>query len=64
MNKIRTIEKINEAELSLGISTSASWHAEFAHSPYIYIGGLPYELTEGDIVVVFSQYVIVYHILP
>jgi RNA-binding motif X-linked protein 2 len=59
MNKIRTIEKVNEAELNLGISDSASWHAEFAHSPYIYIGGLPFELNEGDIIVVFSQYGVV-----
>lgn len=57
MNKIRSVERTNEAELALGISAAASWHAEFAHSPYVYAGGLPYELTEGDIVVVFSQYV-------
>jgi RNA-binding motif X-linked protein 2 len=57
MNKIRSIERANEAELALGISTSASWHSEFAHSPYIYAGGIPFQLTEGDIIVVFSQYV-------
>lgn len=55
MNQIKSIERANEAELALGISAEASWHAEFAHSPYIYTGGLPYELNEGDILVVFSQ---------
>lgn len=56
MNRIKSIERTNEAELALGVTGSASWHAEFAHSPYIFVGGLPYELTEGDILTVFSQY--------
>jgi RNA-binding motif protein, X-linked 2 len=31
-------------------------HDDFQDSAYIYIGGLPYELTEGDVICVFSQY--------
>ncbi|KAJ3377079.1 hypothetical protein HDU84_009104 [Entophlyctis sp. JEL0112] len=56
MNNIRAIQSLNERELREGGDT-ASWHADYAHSAYIYIGGLPYHLSEGDIVVVFSQYV-------
>lgn len=57
MNQLRAIERTNEAELALGITGAASWHAEFADSHYVYTGGLPYELNEGDILTVFSQYV-------
>ena len=39
------------------ISTSLiDRHDDFKDSAYIYIGGIPYELTEGDIICVFSQY--------
>lgn len=27
-----------------------------ADSAYIYVGGLPYDLTEGDVITIFSQY--------
>jgi len=33
-----------------------SWHKEYDRSAWIYIGGLPYDLTEGDVIAVFSQY--------
>ncbi|KAH8834232.1 hypothetical protein DL96DRAFT_1456673, partial [Flagelloscypha sp. PMI_526] len=51
---VREINKINEAELALG--TSASWHDEYKDSAYIYAGGLNTELTEGDVIAIFSQY--------
>lgn len=28
-------------------------------SAYIFVGGLAYELTEGDVITIFSQYVII-----
>ncbi|EIN10977.1 hypothetical protein PUNSTDRAFT_63827 [Punctularia strigosozonata HHB-11173 SS5] len=52
---VREINKINQRELDLGLS-GASWHDEYKDSAYIYIGGLNYELTEGDIITIFSQY--------
>ncbi|KAF8592768.1 RNA-binding domain-containing protein, partial [Ramaria rubella] len=52
---VREINKINELELGLG-SSSASWHDDYKDSAYIHAGGLDYELTEGDVVVIFSQY--------
>lgn len=28
----------------------------YKHSAYIFAGGLPYDLTEGDVLAIFSQY--------
>lgn len=56
MNKIREIEKLNEQELEAGVSIKGSWHNDYNDTAYIYIGGLPYNLTEGDILAIFSQY--------
>jgi len=39
-----------------------SWHNEYKDSAWIFIGGLPYDLTEGDIICVFSQYGEIVHI--
>lgn len=56
MNTVKEITKINEMELEKGISEKASWHYHYRNSAWIYAGGLPYELTEGDIICVFSQF--------
>jgi len=37
-------------------SSEASWHSDYRDTAYIYIGGLPFELSEGDIITIFSQY--------
>lgn len=57
--KINALNKINEKELELGISgdTKKSWHQVYNDSAWVYIGGLDYDLNEGDILSVFSQYV-------
>lgn len=34
----------------------ASWHTDYRDTAFIYFGGLPYELSEGDIITIFSQY--------
>ncbi|KAJ7194590.1 hypothetical protein GGX14DRAFT_678778 [Mycena pura] len=49
------INKINQAELDFGLS-GASWHDEYKDSAYIFVGGLHFELTEGDVTTIFSQY--------
>ncbi|WVQ90857.1 hypothetical protein IAS59_004642 [Cryptococcus gattii] len=54
MNTIREINRINERELELGVK--GSWHDEYKDSAYIYVGGLPFELTEGDLITIFSQW--------
>ena len=35
---------------------AASWHADYRDTAYIYIGGLPFDLSEGDIVTICSQF--------
>ncbi|KAL0950125.1 hypothetical protein HGRIS_010121 [Hohenbuehelia grisea] len=55
MNVVKEINAINEAELKLGIS-GASWHDEYKDSAYVFVGGLHFELTEGDVITIFSQY--------
>jgi hypothetical protein len=57
MNTIREIEKINQEELDRGIAgTPASWHAQYAKAPWVYVGNLDHELTEGDVLSVMSQF--------
>ncbi|KAH9482306.1 RNA-binding motif protein, X-linked 2 [Psilocybe cubensis] len=55
MNVVKEINKINQAELDLGLS-GASWHDEYKDSAYIFVGGLNYDLTEGDVITIFSQF--------
>jgi RNA-binding motif protein, X-linked 2 len=40
----------------LGLGDQGSWHDDYKDSAYIFAGGIPYELTEGGIICVFSQY--------
>ena len=49
--------KMNEKELAAGVAgTKNSWHYEYKDSAWIFLGGLPYEMTEGDVICMFSQY--------
>jgi RNA-binding motif X-linked protein 2 len=56
MNSVRAIQKLNKRELDEGISPEGSWHTDYRDTAFIFIGGLPFELSEGDIVTIFSQY--------
>ena len=56
MNGIRAIQKLNKRELDEGIAPEASWHTDYRDTAFVYIGGLPFDLSEGDIVTIFSQY--------
>ncbi|AAS51937.1 ADR017Wp [Eremothecium gossypii ATCC 10895] len=57
MNQIRSIQKLSETELEHGIlSEEASWHYQYKDQAYIHFSGLNVELTEGDILTVFSQF--------
>jgi RNA-binding motif protein, X-linked 2 len=47
------------AQCSLTLSDSspnASWHTDYRDTAFVYFGGLPYDLSEGDVVTIFSQY--------
>ncbi|XP_072286931.1 RNA-binding motif protein, X-linked 2 [Pyxicephalus adspersus] len=56
LTKVKLINELNEREARLGVKDSVSWHQDYKDSAWIFMGGLPYELTEGDIICVFSQY--------
>lgn len=59
MNVIKEIERINKKEFEYGIyggNNKGSWHEKYKNSAWIYIGGLSYELSEGDVICVMSQW--------
>ncbi|KAF1979341.1 hypothetical protein BU23DRAFT_576948 [Bimuria novae-zelandiae CBS 107.79] len=53
MNSIRAIQKLNKRELEEGINPEASWHTNYRDTAFIYIGGLPFELSKRDIITIF-----------
>ncbi|KAI8817510.1 uncharacterized protein EV422DRAFT_499940, partial [Fimicolochytrium jonesii] len=53
---IKEIDRLNNSELLRNTKETASWHSQYQDSAYIYVGGLPYELTEGDVITIFSQF--------
>ncbi|XP_057956033.1 zinc finger CCCH domain-containing protein 25 [Malania oleifera] len=52
---VKRIQKINSKEAALGVSEEASWHAKYKDSAYVFVGGIPFDLTEGDLLAVFAQ---------
>jgi len=57
LTKIRAVNELNERELDLGTANTAnSWHWQYRNSAWIYAGNMPYNLSEGDLITVFSQY--------
>ena len=59
MNVLTQIKNQQDAslrEVELGLPESASWHAKYKHSAYIFVGGLHSDLTEGDVLAILSQY--------
>nr|BAN64217.1 RNA-binding protein, putative [Babesia bovis] len=53
---ISAISRLSEFELEKGIIGESSWHNRYKDSCYIFIGGLHRRMTEGDIIIVFSQF--------
>ncbi|KAG0209651.1 hypothetical protein BGX28_010167 [Mortierella sp. GBA30] len=58
MNVVKEIQRLNarEASLSTSHSLSGSWHEQYKDSAHVFVGGLPFHLTEGDIICVMSQF--------
>ncbi|RVE43409.1 hypothetical protein evm_011946 [Chilo suppressalis] len=54
MTNVKNVLKLSERELSGNSKTS--WHDQYKDSAWVFVGGLPYDLTEGDVICVFSQY--------
>lgn len=67
LGKIKAIQNLSEQEIKNSTPIHASWHMkvrhifiniinQYKHSAYINISGLNTEISEGDIVRVFSQF--------
>lgn len=67
MNRVKEVERINKKDLAVQLASDTvgnagrwdvnkSWHAQYKDSAYVYVGGLPLDLTEGDVAIVFSQF--------
>jgi RNA-binding motif X-linked protein 2 len=49
------VKKLSQRELD-GYHGKTSWHDEYKDSAWIFVGGMPYDLSEGDVLTVFSQW--------
>ncbi|NWT50999.1 RBMX2 protein, partial [Erythrocercus mccallii] len=56
LTKVKLISELNRREAELGVPEAVSWHTQYKDSAWIFVGRLHYELTEGDVICVFSQY--------
>ena len=57
LTNVRNIGNLNDNDLKNGIfDHKLTWHSQYKDSAYIFVGGIPFDLTEGDILCVFSQY--------
>ncbi|KAM7457232.1 hypothetical protein BLSTO_02007 [Blastocystis sp. subtype 1] len=56
MNKINEILHLNAAETEQNVPFTSSWHQTYKDCPWVYFGGLSSELSEGDIICMFSQW--------
>lgn len=56
MQAIRQTQQLNKRELENATPPSASWHADYRDTAWVYVGGLPFDLTEGDVVIILSQF--------
>ncbi|KAF6213707.1 hypothetical protein GE061_011429 [Apolygus lucorum] len=54
LTNMKNVLKLSEQELHSNSKTS--WHDQYRNSAWVFIGGLPYDLTEGDVICIFSQY--------
>ncbi|KAF5924783.1 hypothetical protein HPG69_006927 [Diceros bicornis minor] len=56
LTKVKLVSELSEREAATAVTAKASWHSAYKASAWVFLGGLPYGLTEGDILCVFSQY--------
>jgi RNA-binding motif X-linked protein 2 len=56
MNQIRAIQALNKREIENGVPPEASWHVDYRDTAFVNFGGLPYEMSEGDVITIFSQF--------
>lgn len=51
-----SVEKLNRVELEKGTQPAASWHRDFRDTNTVYVGNLPEEMNEHDLLIMFSQW--------
>jgi len=56
MNVVREIQRLNEKELERRTPFEQSWHQQYKDSAWVYVGGMDYRLTEGDVICFMSQW--------
>ena len=57
MNRLNDVKKLNEKERQLGVTVGkGSWHDDFRGAAWVYVGGLPKRVTEGDVLVLMGQF--------
>ncbi|KAL6950895.1 hypothetical protein ACO0QE_000177 [Hanseniaspora vineae] len=57
MNQLRSAKSLSEQELELGIlDVQDTWHEEYKDNAYVYFGQFNKNLTEADILTIFSQF--------
>ena len=56
MRQVEEVKRLNQRELDRNFSLKESWHWTYKGCAWIYVGGLPYKLTEGDVICIFSQF--------
>lgn len=56
LTQIKQTQRATQKEIELGLHDGSSWHSQFKHSAYVFAGGLPSALTEGDVLAIFAQY--------
>lgn len=54
---MKNVQKLSDQELYSNNKTT--WHDQYRDSAWIFIGGIPFDLTEGDLVCIFSQLVFI-----
>lgn len=52
---MKNVQKLSHQELYSNNKTS--WHDQYRDSAWIFVGGIPFDLTEGDLICIFSQFV-------
>ncbi|XP_001355751.2 RNA-binding motif protein, X-linked 2 [Drosophila pseudoobscura] len=55
LTNMKNVLKLSEQDLQQGVGKK-SWHDMYRDSAWIFVAGFPYNLSEGDIICVFSQY--------
>ncbi|KAI5288021.1 hypothetical protein KEM52_001338 [Ascosphaera acerosa] len=54
MNAMQATQRLVQREL--GCAPKASWHVDYRDTAWVYVGGLPFDLSENDVLTIFSRF--------